>query len=83
MTKMKLALGLISLLFSVQSFAVTTDYACVDNCTNSGMMYGLCKKRCSYEEEELKKVKSTDYSCVSKCYQQGSLYSFCKAQCSY
>lgn len=95
---MKLVLTTAVLLCSLQSFA-TTDFGCVNRCTQAGNLYGLCQSRCSYNtgggvdtsmyqqgyqyQPQAQPVKQTDWGCVNRCTSNGNQWGLCKSQCSY
>lgn len=64
------------------------DYSCQNDCLAQGTQYGLCQKRCSYEDNAWsqpaqQQFKQTDYQCVNACTAKGRMYNYCKQQCEY
>jgi len=75
----------------------STDYQCVNDCTQNGYMYQLCQAKCSYNDSTSAQLQpsislqaetpyqqtQTDYQCVNDCTNAGYMYGLCKKRCSY
>lgn len=80
---------LLTMMLLATTAQASTDFSCMDRCSENGYMYSYCKSQCTYNEyvpvsqEYNPPIKSTDYNCVNDCTAQGSLYGYCKKLCSY
>lgn len=94
---MKLATLLI-LLAASSSEAATTDFKCMNDCSQRGYMYTYCHQQCTVQDQQpyqwqpLQPVapptnqpqqKQIDYQCMNNCTNAGYQYGFCQSKCSY
>lgn len=94
--KLSIIIGaLLAATISTSALAIT-DFTCVSNCQSQGYQYGLCKSRCSTDDEnrparnnfdlnsaQPNKIKQTDFNCVNACTNGGTMWAVCKDRCSY
>jgi len=66
----------------------TTDYHCLNQCTNSGGLYSRCRAQCTTNSmpttsASTTSLKSIDFQCVQDCQKAGGQYAYCTNKCSY
>ena len=75
----------ISLLWIGMVGFTSTDYTCLNDCTNQGMLYAYCQAQCGYDTPLSRPLfgRNIDYTCVEQCTRQGYLYQYCQQVCQY
>lgn len=77
---MKLIIGF-ALLIGAPALAFT-DFACLNDCLNTGTMYGLCQRRCTVADS-FPAPTQVDFACVNRCTAQGYNLFLCRERCAY